>query len=293
MELGIYTFAEMTPDPETGRTVSPRQRLRDLIEEIELADQVGLDVFGVGRAPPSGLRGLHARCRARGCRGTHDDDPAHERGQRAQFRRPGPGLPGLCHARSALRRPGRDHGRSRLVHRVLPAVRLRPRRLRRAVRGEARAPARASLRRAHHVVGEAPGPDTRMSGCIHVRSRTRSRSGSRSVAIPQSAVRAGMLGLPMALAIIGGLPERFAPFAEIHREAARRSGHEPVPALSINSHGYIAETSQQAADDSFGAVRRDDGPDRQGARLAADEPAGLRRLPHPARGELRRHARTR
>ena len=48
MELGIYTFAELTPDPATGRTVSPAGRLRDLLEEIELADQVGLDVFGVG-----------------------------------------------------------------------------------------------------------------------------------------------------------------------------------------------------------------------------------------------------
>src|ERR687887_2693335 len=48
MELGLYTFAELTPDPATGRTVTPEQRLRDLIEEIELADQVGLDVFGVG-----------------------------------------------------------------------------------------------------------------------------------------------------------------------------------------------------------------------------------------------------
>src|ERR671934_2671054 len=48
MELGIYTFAETTPDPRTGRTVTPAERLRDLIEEIELADQVGLDVFGVG-----------------------------------------------------------------------------------------------------------------------------------------------------------------------------------------------------------------------------------------------------
>ena len=47
MELGIYTFAETTPDPRTGRTV-PQQRLRDLLEEIALADQVGLDVFGVG-----------------------------------------------------------------------------------------------------------------------------------------------------------------------------------------------------------------------------------------------------
>src|SRR5688500_15418656 len=48
MQLGLYTFAETTPDPSTGLTVSPAQRLRDLIEEIELADQVGLEVFGVG-----------------------------------------------------------------------------------------------------------------------------------------------------------------------------------------------------------------------------------------------------
>src|ERR1700758_4257065 len=47
MELGIYTFGELSADA-TGRTVSPQQRLRDLLEEIELADQVGLDVFGVG-----------------------------------------------------------------------------------------------------------------------------------------------------------------------------------------------------------------------------------------------------
>ena len=48
MELGIYTFAEVGRDPVTGEDRTPRQRLRDLMEEIELADQVGLDVFGVG-----------------------------------------------------------------------------------------------------------------------------------------------------------------------------------------------------------------------------------------------------
>src|SRR3954471_9417505 len=48
MELGIYTFAETTPDPRTGRTISPEERLRNLLEEIELADELGLDVFGVG-----------------------------------------------------------------------------------------------------------------------------------------------------------------------------------------------------------------------------------------------------
>ena len=48
MELGIYTFADFTPDPITGQQVSGEQRMRDLMEEIELADQVGLDIFGVG-----------------------------------------------------------------------------------------------------------------------------------------------------------------------------------------------------------------------------------------------------
>jgi alkanesulfonate monooxygenase SsuD/methylene tetrahydromethanopterin reductase-like flavin-dependent oxidoreductase (luciferase family) len=50
------------------------------------------------------------------------------------------------------------------------------------------------------------------------------------------------------------MPERFAPFAELHRRAARQAGNDPLPALSINSHGYIAETSQQALDESFPAV---------------------------------------
>src|SRR5580765_6100683 len=48
MELGLYTFAELTPDPRTGRTITPERRLRNLIEEAVLADEVGLDVFGVG-----------------------------------------------------------------------------------------------------------------------------------------------------------------------------------------------------------------------------------------------------
>lgn len=65
---------------------------------------------------------------------------------------------------------------------------------------------------------------------------------------PESAVRAGSLGLPMALAIIGGLPERFTPFVELHRRAAREAGHVPV---SINSHGFIAETAERAIELSY------------------------------------------
>src|ERR1700730_9021734 len=48
MQLGIDSFVETTPDPSTGELIAPADRVRDLLEEIELADQVGLDVFGVG-----------------------------------------------------------------------------------------------------------------------------------------------------------------------------------------------------------------------------------------------------
>jgi alkanesulfonate monooxygenase SsuD/methylene tetrahydromethanopterin reductase-like flavin-dependent oxidoreductase (luciferase family) len=67
---------------------------------------------------------------------------------------------------------------------------------------------------------------------------------------PTSAVRAGTLGLPMALAIIGGQPERFKPFAELFRRSAEEAGHPGLP-LSINSHAYVADTSQRAADEFF------------------------------------------
>jgi alkanesulfonate monooxygenase SsuD/methylene tetrahydromethanopterin reductase-like flavin-dependent oxidoreductase (luciferase family) len=71
---------------------------------------------------------------------------------------------------------------------------------------------------------------------------------------PQSAARAGLLGLPMALAIIGGSPERFAPFADIHRRAAAHAGHPP-PALSINSHGFVADDPRRAVDEAFPAFK--------------------------------------
>ena len=69
---------------------------------------------------------------------------------------------------------------------------------------------------------------------------------------PESVVRAATLGLPMALAIIGGMPERFAPLASLYRDAARRAGHDPSQLdISINSHGFIGDDSRQAANDYF------------------------------------------
>jgi alkanesulfonate monooxygenase SsuD/methylene tetrahydromethanopterin reductase-like flavin-dependent oxidoreductase (luciferase family) len=68
---------------------------------------------------------------------------------------------------------------------------------------------------------------------------------------PQSVVRAGTLGLPMTLAIIGGQPERFVPLVDLYRQALRAAGHDPgrVP-LAINTHAFVGETSG-AADGAF------------------------------------------
>jgi len=71
---------------------------------------------------------------------------------------------------------------------------------------------------------------------------------------PQSVVRAALLGLPLAVAIIGGAPERFAPLVDLYRDAAREGGHDPATLpVSINSHAYVADTSQRAADEFFPA----------------------------------------
>jgi alkanesulfonate monooxygenase SsuD/methylene tetrahydromethanopterin reductase-like flavin-dependent oxidoreductase (luciferase family) len=72
---------------------------------------------------------------------------------------------------------------------------------------------------------------------------------------PESVVRAGTLGLPLALAIIGGEPERFAPLVDLYREAARRAGHDPAALrVGINSHGYVADTAEQARQESFPSI---------------------------------------
>ncbi len=66
---------------------------------------------------------------------------------------------------------------------------------------------------------------------------------------PQSAFRAGMLGLPLAIAIIGGHPARFTPFVDIYRDAWARGGHDPAKArVGINSHGFIADDEATAVE---------------------------------------------
>ena len=253
MELGIYTFAETTPDPRTGRTVTPAERLADLLEEIALADELGLDVFGVGEhhrpefavsAPAVVLAAAAARTNrirlTSAVSVISSDDPVRVFQDFATLDLLSGGRAEIMAGRGSFIESFPLFGFDLEDYDDLFAEKL-------ALLLE--------LREAEHVTwsGRHRAP---LDG-QGVYPRPLQAPLPVWVAVggtPQSVVRAGALGLPMALAIIGGQPERFAPFAELHRRAAEEYGH-PAPALSINSHGFIADTSQAAADEAFPAFK--------------------------------------
>ena len=249
-ELGIYTFAELTPDPETGRTVSPRERLRQLLEEIELADRVGLDVFGVGEhhrpdfavSSPAVVLAAAAE-RTKRIRLTSavsvlgSDDPIRVFQDFATLDLLSGGRAEIMAGRGSFVESFPLFGHDLRDYDALFAEKLD---LLLAVRERERVTWSGALRPPLDDRGVYPRP---LQDLLPVWIAV---GGT-----PESAVRAGALGLPLALGIIGGLPERFAPFAELHRRAAREAGHER-PALSINSHGFLAETAEQAVETSYG-----------------------------------------
>jgi len=242
-EIGIYTFAEMTPDAATGKTVGPAQRLRDLIEEIELADQVGLDVFGVGEhhrpdfavsAPAVALAAAAERTKkirlTSAVSVLGSDDPVRVFQQFSTLDLLSGGRAEIMAGRGSFTESFplfgydlRDY--DRLFSEKLEIL--------------------LQLRETQEIGGNRVYPlplQEKLPVWIAV-------GGT-----PESAIRAGTLGLPLALAIIGGQPHRFVPLIDLYRESGKRAGHAPETLkVGINSHGYIAESSQQAADELYPA----------------------------------------
>jgi probable LLM family oxidoreductase len=249
MELGIYTFAETTPDPRTGRTVSPQQRLADLLEEIELADQLGLDVFGVGEhhrpefavsAPAVVLAAAAAKTErirlTSAVSVLSSDDPVRVFQDFATLDLLSGGRAEIMAGRGSFIESFPLFGYDLQDYDELFSEKLE---------------LLLALRESEHVHWSGRHRPALDGQGVYPRPAQDPLPVWVAVGgTPQSVVRAGALGLPMALAIIGGSPERFAPFAELHRRAAAEYGHE-TPALSINSHGFIADTSQAAADEAF------------------------------------------
>ena len=253
MELGIYSFADTLPPLAGGSNVDARQRLRDLVEEIELADQVGLDVFGVGEhhrpdfavSAPAVVLAAAAERTSRirltsAVSVLSSDDPVRVFQQFATLDLLSGGRAEIMAGRGSFIESFPLFGYELADYDALFAEKLD---LLLRLRAEEHIAWSGRQRPALSGQGVYPRPvQEQLPVWVAV-------GGS-----PESAARAGTLGLPMALAIIGGLPERFAPFAQLHRQAAQAAGHSPLPRLSINSHGYIADTSQAALDESWPGV---------------------------------------
>jgi len=249
-ELGLYTFGDITP--ELGG-VSAQQRLLDVVDEARLADEVGLDVYAVGEhhridfpisAPAVVLGAIAERTTdirlSSSVNVLSSDDPVRVFQQFATIDLLSNGRAEIMAGRGSFTESFPLFGYDLRDYDSLFAEKLE---MLLAIRDSERLTWSGKHRPPIEDRGVYPRP---VQDPLPV-----------WVAIggtPQSAVRAGMLGLPLALAIIGGQPARFAPFAELHRRAAAEAGHGPLP-FSINAHGFLADDSQDASEAAWPATK--------------------------------------
>ena len=250
-EIGLYTFAELAPDPSTGDLISPAQRLQQFIERVELAEKVGLDVVGLGEhhrpdfvssAPEVILAAAAARTRSIRLSSAvtvlSSDDPVRVFQRFATLDLISNGRAEIMAGRGSFTESFPLFGYDLNDYNDLFIEKLE---LLLKIRANERVTWSGKHRPALEDRGVYPRPmQEELPIWIAV-------GGT-----PQSVVRAGILGLNLALAIIGGMPERYAPLVGLYRQAAEQAGHDPAKlAFSINSHGFLADNRQQAMDEAY------------------------------------------
>jgi probable LLM family oxidoreductase len=249
MELGIYSFGEVSDSAPR----SAAQRLRALVEEIQLADQVGLEVFGVGEhhrpdfvvsAPTVVLAAAAEHTQqirlSSAVTVLSSDDPVRVFQNFATLDLLSGGRAEIMVGRGSFIESFPLFGYNLNDYDALFSSKLD---LLLKIRDSERVTWAGKHRAALSNLGVYPRPLQQPLPIWVAVGGT-----------PQSVVRAATLGLPMALAIIGGAPERFAPLVELYREAAREAGRDPAQLpVSINSHAYVADTPEQARDEFFPA----------------------------------------
>ena len=259
MQIGIDSFVETFLKASNGAAPDQAQRVRDLLEEIELADQVGLDVFGIGEhhrqefiasAPAVMLAAAAARTKkirlTSAVTVLSSEDPVRVFQQFATLDLLSQGRAEIIVGRGSFIESYPLFGFDLEDYDSLFSEKLE---LLLKIRENTLVNWSGKHRSALTGQGVYPRP---------IQNPFPIRVGVGGT--PQSFARAGLLGLPLAVAIIGGEPRRFRPLIDLYREAGRQAGYRSErsdfarPAgvdVSVHSVGYIADTKKQAADDFY------------------------------------------
>jgi probable LLM family oxidoreductase len=251
MKIGIDSFAAAIQDPETGTTIAPRERLRDLLEEIDLADQVGLDVFGIGEhhrsefldsAPTIILAAAAGRTKnirlSSAVTVLSAADPVRVFQEFATLDLISNGRAEIVAGRGSFTEAYPLFGLKLQDYDDLFTEKLD---LLLKIRDNPQVKWSGKHRPALNGQGIYPRPvQEQMPIWLGV-------GGT-----PESFARAGYLGLPLMVAIIGGQQHRFRPLIDLYREAGAHAGHA-AEKLKVGLHmfGFLGETTQQAADDFY------------------------------------------
>ena len=254
MQIGVDSFAAAHDD--TSRAVSASERLRNLVEQIEHADQVGLDVFGIGEhhrkdfldSAPAVILGA-AAARTNRIRLTSavtvlsSADPVRVFQNFATLDLLSQGRAEIVVGRGSFIDSFPLFGRRLEDYDSLFAENL---------------DLLLNIRENEHVhwSGKHRAPLTGQGVYPRpVQNPLPIWLGDGGT--PQSFVRAGVLGLPLMVAIIGGEPRRFRPLIDLYREAGKQAGHSPDQLkVGVHALGYVADTTQEAADDFFPGYAR-------------------------------------
>jgi probable LLM family oxidoreductase len=251
MQLGIDSFASSIADPVTGVTLSHAERMRNLLAEIELADQVGLDVFGIGEhhrrefldASPAVILAAAAARTSRirltsAVKVLSADDPVRVFQDFATLDLISQGRAEMVVGRGSFTEAFPLFGLELGDYDELFAEKL---------------DLLLKIRASEHVTwsGRHRAPLTGQG--VYPRPVQDPFPIWLGVGgTPESFVRAGELGLPLMVAIIGGEPRHFRPLVDLYREAGRQAGH-PAQRLRVGVHaiGFLGRTTQEAADDFY------------------------------------------
>jgi probable LLM family oxidoreductase len=254
IQVGIDSFAAAFDD--SSLAVSASERLRNLVEQIEYADQVGLNVFGVGEhhrrefldsAPPVILAAAAARTQnirlTSAVTVLSAADPVRVFQEFATLDLLSQGRAEMVVGRGSFIEAFPLFGLRLEDYDSLFAEKL---------------DLLLKIRDNEHVHWSGEYRPTLTGQGVYPRPLQNPLPIWVGVGgTPESFVRAGMLGLPLMVAIIGGETRHFRPLIDLYREAGRRAGHSPDQLkVGIHSLGYVAETTQEAADDFFPGYAR-------------------------------------